>query len=259
MKKLIATMALFLLAALGLFAYFINFSTTQVGNLWLDVYSGHSAGWQITILQDGEELSATAEEAIDFSGTVVLRRTVPEAWLSYETIALSGQRPMFVFGDDVPVFSNCVESMDQVGEISDVTMPDGQSFDVSLSMNSSWVSKTITVVTALFDDEPFGSIGFALESKGVLRAQASADVMSMAFPGVSFGVLALLLFGLFLFRSTKGKGALPLLLLAAGPFVQMLSTLDGMEGNPIRLIFFTSILAFSVLLLLLFLSPNMGS
>ena len=257
MKKWIVMIALFLTATLGMFGYLRGFTTTEEDNLWLGVTPESAAGWELTALQNGEEVSITPEEAINPTGTVLLRRVVTEDWLTYETIAVDGHRPVCIWVEETPVFSNCPVSLEAVGELGQLTMPEGQPFDMVFSMNPSWVGKTMTLATSLFTSEPFGSIGFSLRSTAAQQAQTSAWVTGRAFPGIAFGVLSLLLFGLFLFRSTVGKGALPLLYLTAAALVQMLSSLDGIDGNPLVLSYISVIRALCVLLPMLYLSTKM--
>lgn len=259
MKKWSLLIILFLAATVGMFGYLRSFTVTDADHLWLYVTPDNNPGWELSGLKNDTEVSLTAQKAVDFEGTVLMRRIVTEDWLNYESIEVDGNRPVCVWVDNQLVFENCAANLETVGEIPKLEQPEGQAFSVVFSMNSSWVGKTITVGSSRFTDEPLGSIGFTLKSNAVGEAQTSAWVSSKTFPGAAFAVLSLLLFGLFLYRLTYGKGAFPLLFLAVSALVQMFSWLDSVEGNPLGISIYSSVRVLCVLLPLLYLSTKMDS
>lgn len=257
MKKWTPLILLFLAVGIGLFGYLRSFTVTNVSNMPLYVTPEDSAGWHITSLQEGKEKKITSAEALSTYDTVLLRRTVTEDWLNYETIEVDGHRPVCVWVDNKLVFSNASINLKSPGELPKAVQPEGQAFTMVFSMNPSWVGKTITVGSSLFTDELFGSIYFNLASSNTILAQASADAATKLLPGTAYAVLFLLLFGLFLFRSTIGKGALPLLYLASSALVQMLCYFGNVEGNPLVFPYFDTARILCILLPLLYLSTRM--
>lgn len=107
---------------------------------------------------------------------------------------------------------------------------------MEFSVYPSWVGKTVTVVTRLYENEPCGSISFHLVNDSVNLFQHEAWVNQKALPGAVFGVLSLLLIGLFLFEFTTRKKGFPLLFLAAASLLQMLCYMSVLNGYPLPMI-----------------------
>ena len=140
--------------------YLYSFTTTNASNLYLTVDYENNNGWEISGVENGEEKSLTATQAIDYTKTVFLRRTILENWASYSKIYIDTGRAVLVFVDESLVFSNYQTDLSVPGELPRMQKPQNQPFSLVFSFNPSWVGKTITVVTRVYDNEPYGSIGF---------------------------------------------------------------------------------------------------
>lgn len=231
MKKILTLSALFALLVAFLF-YFTSFTTTEASNALLDVYAGNSNGWQITGLENGEEIPLTADEALNTPLTTILRRTVEEDWTRYSRIELNSNRAYTIFVDGRLVFSSPLQLPDKVGELPLLEEPQGITHSMVFTLQPNWVGKEITMVTKLFKDVESASIGFTLVGDWVWIQWEEATTSKSVFPGAIFGVSSLLLFGLFLYRLFTTKRGYPILLLAFAALLQMLCCLGDLQENP---------------------------
>lgn len=236
MKKKGFLWAVLALILISFSLYFYSFTGTDAGNLYLTVDYEKENGWEIVGVENTEEVPLTATQAIDYNGTVFLRRTVSEEWMSYSRIHVDSGRAVLVFVDDSLVFSNHQTALTSPGELPLMQMPVDQPFSLVFSMQPSWVGKTVTVVTRLYEGKAYGSIGFDLVSDDVALLQHEAWVNQKVLPGMAFGVLSLLLLGLFLFELSTRKKGFPLLFLALASLMQMLSYMSVLSGNPLPMI-----------------------
>lgn len=236
MKKKLFFVGALTLIVVSLLLYFYGFTTTSVENLYLTVDYENENGWEISGIENNKEVPFTATQAIESTGTVLLRRTVPEDWALYSRVHIDTGRAVLVFVDNQLVFGNHQTALTLPGELPLMQKPAEQPFLLAFTVQPAWVGKTVTVVTRLYEHEPYGSIGFDLVSDTVLLLQHEAWVNQHALPGAIFGLLFLLLVGLFLFEfSTKKKG-IPLLCLAFASLLQMLCYMSALSGNPFPVI-----------------------
>ncbi len=257
MKKKYLLIIPFLVIACALLMYFYSFTTSEAQQLYLSVTPEDAAGWTLTTIQDDIEKPISPKEAIDSGETIVLRRIVPETWSNYETVAITDWLEMCVFIDEEPVYSNLNRPITAVGELPKEKLPSDALFTQVFATNPAWNGKTITVLSRAFTDEPFGSITFTLLSSAVAAKQQIAWTSEQTIPGAIFGVLFLLLFGLFLYRLPAVKKALPLLLLAAAALLQMFYYLDKLNATSILSSYDMVIRVLCLLMPLLYLSTQM--
>lgn len=237
--------------------YLYSFTTTNASNLYLTVDYENNNGWEISGVENGEEKSLTATQAIDYTKTVFLRRTILENWASYSKIYIDTGRAVLVFVDESLVFSNYQTDLSVPGELPRMQKPQNQPFSLVFSFNPSWVGKTITVVTRVYDNEPYGSIGFELVSDDVLLFQHGAWVNQHALPGAIYGIISVLLFGLFLFQLSTSKKGFPILLLVFASLLQMFCYMSVLNENPLPMIDSGLATAFYFLFPLLYLGTKM--
>lgn len=257
MKKKNIWILPFLAVAVGLLLYLYSFTITDAQQLYLTVTPEDAAGWEITGFQNGVEVPITAEEAVNGSGTAVLRRVVPDEWSNYGTAVVTDCREMCVFIDDKLVYSNVPMPIEAVGELPEAILPENALFSQVFAVNPVWSGKTMTVLTRTFTGESFASISFDLLSSTVTAEQQNAWASKQAIPGAAFGILFLLLFGLFLYRLSSVKKALPLLLLAVAALLQMISYLDKLNTVSSLSTFDVAIQALYILLPLLYAGMQM--
>lgn len=237
MKKKLFFGGALILISISFVLYFFSFTGTDASNLFLTIYNEDDNGWKITGSEnDGGETPISSLQAIDYPGTVYLRRTVTEDWASYNRVKVDSGRAVLVFIDDSLVFSNHQTALSKPAELPLMQMPQGQPFTLEFSIHPSWVGKTVTVVTRLYENEPCGSISFHLVNDNVNLFQHEAWVNQQMLPGAVFGVLSLLLIGLFLFELFTRKKGYPLLFLALASLLQMLCYMSVLNGYPLPMI-----------------------
>lgn len=135
-----------------------------------------------TGFQNGVEVPITAEEAVNGSGTAVLRRVVPDEWSNYGTAVVTDCREMCVFIDDKLVYSNVPMPIEAVGELPEAVLPENALFSQVFAVNPVWSGKTMTVLTRTFTGESFASISFDLLSSTVTAEQQNAWASKQAIP-----------------------------------------------------------------------------
>lgn len=123
MKKKIFLWSALALVFLSFTLYFYSFTTTSAANLFLTVYNEDNNGWEITGSENGEETPLSSLEAIDYAGTVFMRRTATEDWASYSRIQVDSGRAVLVFVDDTLVFSNHETTLSQPAELPLMQIP----------------------------------------------------------------------------------------------------------------------------------------
>lgn len=234
-KKLILWCTLSLILIL-FFLFFSSFTKTDASNLYLTVDYENNNGWEISGIENGEEVPYTATQAIECTETVFLRRPATENWASYSRINIDTGRAVSVFVDNSLVFSNHTAALSLPGELPLMQKPENQPFSLVFSMNPQWVGKTVTIVTRLYENEPYGSIGFDLVNDEVFLLQHEAWVNQKALPGAMFGILSLFLLGLFLFEFSTRKKGFSLLFLAFASLLQMLYYMSVLSENPLPII-----------------------
>lgn len=257
MKKRNLLIIPFLVVAFGFLVYLHSFTTSDLQQLYLSVTPEESAGWSITGFVDGSEQPISPEEAVNGDLTTVLRRSITEEWAYYGTISITDCREMCIFVDNELIYSNLRQPIAVIGELPKEELPAGALFTQVFSINPEWIGKTITVLTRNYTDAPFGTISFTLLSSTVSEAQQTAWASEQAIPGTIFGVLFLLLFGLFLYGLPSLKNALPLLLLAVGALLQMLYYLDRLNTVSVLSQYDRIIQALYILVPLLYASTHM--
>lgn len=236
MKKKLVLWSAFALIAISFLIYFYSFTTTDSENLYLSVYDGNDSGWEISGIENGKEIPLTPAQAVQHGETVFLRGTATEDWANYSRINVDTGRAVLVFVDDSLVFANHETALSKPGEVSLMQKPADQPYSLVFSLNPVWIGKSVTVVTRLYENEPYGSIGFELVSDNVFMLQHEAWVNQKSLPGVMFGVLSLLLLGLFLFEFSSKKKGFPLLFLAFSALLQMLCYMSVLSENPFPMI-----------------------
>ncbi|MEG0366756.1 MAG: hypothetical protein RR585_07960, partial [Coprobacillus sp.] len=234
-KKLMFVGVFFIIVSCFLF-YFYGFTRTASDILSLSVYNGNNADWNITGIKDGVETPITPNTAVIFDGTVSLKRTIPETWAKNSRIEVDSTRAVCVFVDDVLVFSNYKTNLTKPAELPLMQMTEEQPFNLTFTFNPHWVGKDITVLTRLYEDSPYATISFNLINDNVYLDQHEAWVNSKALPGAMFGLLSLLLFGLFLFELATEKKGYPILMLAVASLLQMFISMASLQQNPFPMI-----------------------
>lgn len=236
MKKNVLFGGIMIVTVILFCMYFYSFTTSNANNLYLSVDYEIENGWEISGIENGEEVSLTASEAIDSPNTVLLKRTVLETWASYSRIYIDTGRAVSVFVDEKLVFRNHEAELSSPGELPLMQKPQDQPFSLTFSFNPTWVGQTVTIVTRRYENEPYGSIGFDLVSDEVLLFQHEAWVNQRALPGAIFGILSLLLFGLFLYQLSTMKKGYPILFLLLASLLQMLCFMSVLNENPLPMI-----------------------
>lgn len=236
MKKNVIYIGILFAAAACFLIYFYGFTRSEAENLSLTVFDGIDAGWEISALEKGEELPVTPAEAVSFDGTVVLQRTIPDDWAQYGRVEVDSNRAISVFVEDAQVFSNHKTALIKPGELPLMQKSGEQPFSLVFTFDPGWVGKNLTVVTRLYENEPFDSIGFTLINDAVLLAQHEAWVNSKAIPGGMFALLSLLLLGLFIFQHATDKKGYAILLLALSSLLQMFIAMGSLQENPFPLV-----------------------
>lgn len=258
MKKIFCIGALFSIIA-SFLVYFYSFETTEASHLNLSIEGEVSSGWEITGLENGKEVALTSLDIMEYDKTIILRREITPDWGEYDRIRIDSLRAELVFVDDYLVYGNHKTDMKKPGELELMQKPQEQPYYLTFSFEPSWVGKTITIVTRLYENEPTASIVFDLLDDDVFLYQHEAWVNKNALPGTMFGVLTLLLLGLFLFQIATARKGYSILLLAFASLLQMLNFMSALTENPLPIMDITPLLSLYFLFPLLYLQTKMTS
>lgn len=233
MKKKIVYIGIFFIVMSCFLFYFYGFTRTDSSNLSLTVYDNNDAQWEMTGIKDGKETTIGPIRAVNFDGTAVLKRTIPESWEQYSRVNVDSNRAICIFVDDVLVFSNYKTTLTKPGELPLMQMTEEQPSTLVFSFNPNWVGKEITLLTRLYKDQQSYSIRFDLINDSIYLDQHEASVNSKALPGAMFGLLSLLLFGVFLFQLATEKKGYPTLMLAIASLLQTFISMASLQQNPL--------------------------
>lgn len=234
MKKILCLGA-FLGTIISFLLYFYSFQTSINTDLFLSVTYESDAGWDMSSFTSGSQDPLTPTQAIDAKGTVLFQREVPESWKRYNVMRVTTSRAFIIFVDDVFVFSNHPTTLTEPGELP-LMRKETKDSSWMVVFDPSWVGKTMKVVSINYENAPSSYIDFELSSNENFRRTHEATVNTSSLPGAMFGVLSLLLIGLFLFQIATVKKGYSLLLLALASLLQMLGYMSRLLENPLPFI-----------------------
>lgn len=257
MTRKLVNWAILFIAAIAFALYFYSFTTTSKNNLNASVSETTANGWELFEVADGVLQPVTPAEAMVSRGTIFMRRTVPESWASYDRIRIEGQRVVAVFVDNVPVHSTASATLSQSGELPLMRRDADLPYFFTFSNVPDWAGKTMTVVTRLYERNPCSMVYFELINENVLLTQHEVSVASHTLPGAMFGILSLLLVGLFLFQSSTAQKGHSILLLACASLLQTLFHMSSLTENPLPLMENDIVTALYFLFVLLYIGLKM--
>ncbi|MDE7279745.1 MAG: hypothetical protein K2N26_08485, partial [Oscillospiraceae bacterium] len=191
-------------------------------------------GWEIYVIEDGQRVFLTPEELleIDLKRTYYISRTLTQEMRDskYTLLNISNNRPAAVFLDGELIYTNCPEvkpklddtvfneefnSFEMRGENSYVTLPEN------------YAGRRLTVATEHYN---FQSMPMVIMSSLTMGWYIHcADASSMFFPAVSFAVIAVILFGMWLYGVFCGIRNFSTLIVIAAAMTQSLSYLRQYE------------------------------
>ncbi len=239
---------LFFVVVIITLLYFSRFTVTDNTNISLSVYDGNANGWNITKFEDDKEVPMNAEDIYGYSDTVVLRREVEPYFADFHRINISSITAACVFIEDELVFSTIDEPIEEIGKLPLLQGDPELPFDLTFTIEPSWIGKTMTVVTREFEESPVGGIGIELVNDHFYNLQHEAVVNSLSLPAGAYGLLSVLLFGLFLWGSFTYKTDFSILLLTLASACLVFMQTSRLEER----IFYDSLYGVFVSLLYLF-------
>lgn len=225
---------LFIAAAAAVFALFSSYSHTDMKKLYLTPIVSDANGWEIYVVEDGQRVYLTPEELleVDIKRTFYISRVLTQDMRDsrYTLINISNECPAAVFIDGELLYTNCPElkprlddtvfpeefnSYDMRGENSYVTLPEN------------YAGRRITIATEHFNYQSMPMVIMSSLTMGWYIH--GADANSMFFPAVSFAVVAVILFGMWLYGVFCGIRNSSTLIVIAAAMTQSLSYLRQYE------------------------------
>lgn len=225
---------LFIAAAAAVFALFCSYSHTDLKKLYLTPVSGNANGWEFYVMEDGQRVYLTPEELLetDPKRTYYMSRTLTQEMRDsrYTLLNISNNRPAAVFLDGELLYTNCPEVKPK---LDDTVFPEefngfemrGENSYVTLPEN--YAGRRLTIATEHFDRQSLPAV--IMSSLTIGWYIHGADANSMFFPAVSFAVIAVILFGTWLYGVFCGIRNFSTLIVIAAAMTQSLSYLRQYE------------------------------
>ena len=213
-----AYILIFFTTIIFLMIYFYRFSVTDHENLYLDVYAENASGWSVTKFEGDKEVPMPVDEIMGYTDTIILRRTVEPYFADFHRINAFSISATSIFVEDELVFSTYDNPIEHIGEIPLLQYDPEVPFSLTFTVEPSWVGKTMTIVTREFENSPVGSVGIELINDYNSNLMHEASTNAKAIPAGAFGILSMLLVGLFFWNSITNKTDVTILLLALASF-----------------------------------------